>query len=423
MRAQRGRSEEITWGVFGVPRRRSGRSATSTGSTSWSSAAARRTSPPGSRGAARGRSASTSRRPSSRPRGAARRRRARVPARRGERRGRPAAVGELRPRGLGVRREHLVRPAPLAARGVPPAPAGRAPLVPPQHDALDPLRARRGGAARPRRSCGRSAGSAGSSGRARSASSGSSRTASSSGSSAGPASTSSTSSSCTRPTTRATTSTTTAFSADWSRRWPAEEIWVAAKPSVTHRLVLASTSPQRRAILEQLADPVRRRRAALRRARPARRRPRRARARPRAREGALRPRGGTHRRSASTRPSISGSASTRSRATRTTRARCCASSPGARTRCSPASACSGPRVEAVEHAETLGHLPRRSTTPAIDALRRERRVGGPRRRLRDPGPRRPARRADRRRLPNVVGLPGALLLRLLERHCSATCCV
>ena len=37
--------------------------------------------------------------------------------------------------------------------------------------------------------------------------------------------------------------------------WPAEEIWVAAKPLVTHRLVLASTSPQRRAILEQLAIP------------------------------------------------------------------------------------------------------------------------------------------------------------------------
>ena len=71
--------------------------------------------------------------------------RARVPARRGERRGRPAPVRELRPRRLRVRRQHLVRPAPLAPRGVPAPPARRPALVPPQQHALDPLRTRRGG--------------------------------------------------------------------------------------------------------------------------------------------------------------------------------------------------------------------------------------------------------------------------------------
>ena len=46
-----------------------------------------------------------------------------------------------------------------------------------------------------------------------------------------------------------------AFSAEWARKWPAEEIWVAREAPVTPRLVLASTSPQRRAILEQLRIP------------------------------------------------------------------------------------------------------------------------------------------------------------------------
>ena len=75
------------------------------------------------------------------------------------------------------------------------------------------------------------------------------------------ASRSSTSSSSTRPTTPSTTRTTTTFSAEWARKWPAEEIWVAKKPAsdeLDRRLAprsLASTSPQRRAILEQLRIP------------------------------------------------------------------------------------------------------------------------------------------------------------------------
>ncbi len=39
--------------------------------------------------------------------------------------------------------------------------------------------------------------------------------------------------------------------AEWASKWPSEDLWAARKP----RLTLASTSPQRRAILEQLAIP------------------------------------------------------------------------------------------------------------------------------------------------------------------------
>ena len=57
---------------------------------------------------------------------------------------RPAPLGELRPRRLRVRRQHLVRPAPLDPRGAPAAPTGWAALVPAEQHALDPLRSRRG---------------------------------------------------------------------------------------------------------------------------------------------------------------------------------------------------------------------------------------------------------------------------------------
>ena len=60
---------------------------------------------------------------------------------------------------------------------------------------------------------------------------------------------------------------------------------VSAPPAAP--LLLASTSPQRRAILEQLGHSLPRRRAAVRGERPARRRRRRARARARAGEGAV----------------------------------------------------------------------------------------------------------------------------------------
>ena len=49
------------------------------------------------------------------------------------------------------------------------------------------------------------------------------------------------------------------FTAEWAERWPAEEMWKARKIGVSAPpappLLLASTSPQRRAILEQLGLP------------------------------------------------------------------------------------------------------------------------------------------------------------------------
>ena len=47
------------------------------------------------------------------------------------------------------------------------------------------------------------------------------------------------------------------MTAEWARKWPAEEIWVARKRTrpPAPPLILASTSPQRRAILTQLRIP------------------------------------------------------------------------------------------------------------------------------------------------------------------------
>ena len=66
-------------------------------------------------------------------------------------------------------------------------------------------------------------------------------------------------SSCRRPAPRRRTSYYDFVTAEWARRWPAEEIWAARKRDMSAPpappLVLASTSPQRRAILEQLRIP------------------------------------------------------------------------------------------------------------------------------------------------------------------------
>ena len=80
------------------------------------------------------------------------------------------------------------------------------------------------------------------------------------------------------------------------------------------------------------------------------------------------------------------------------RARCSRRSPAGRTRSSPGSASSAASVEL----RRARHDP--CDVPAADRaadrrLRGDRRMGGPRGRLRDPGPRRGARRADRGRLP------------------------
>ena len=94
---------------------------------------------------------------------------------------------------------------------------------------LDPLRPRRR-ASRARCCCGRSGGSAGSSGPASSASSGSCLTASSSPAAAGPASRSPTSFELYAPDDAVDHAYYDTFSAEWARKWPAEEIWVAKKP-------------------------------------------------------------------------------------------------------------------------------------------------------------------------------------------------
>ena len=116
----------------------------------------------------------------------------------------------------------------------------------------DPLRAGR-------RAAGRAAAAAaarardGSSGRARSASSGSSRTASSCGCSVGSGSRSPTSSSSTRRTAPSITRTTRRSRP--SGRGSGRPRRSGSRSSGRERLVLASTSPQRRAILEQLRIP------------------------------------------------------------------------------------------------------------------------------------------------------------------------
>ena len=105
-------------------------------------------------------------------------------------------------------------------------------------------------------------------------------------------------------------------------------------------LALASTSPQRRAILEQLRIPFTAVAPVVRGARPARRRPgrRSCATTPRARRDRCTRR--ARRRSASTRPCISTAGSTARPPTATTRAPCSASSPAARTAWSRGSACS-----------------------------------------------------------------------------------
>ena len=77
-----------------------------------------------------------------------------------------------------------------------------------------------------------------------------------------------------------------------------------------------------------------------------------------------------------------------------------------RTRSSPASACVTPAWEELAPTRPRASPSARSTPRDIAALRRSGRVAEPRRRLRDPGPRRRARRADRGRLPERGRPPG-----------------
>ena len=207
--------------------------------------------------------------------------------------------------------------------------------------------------------------------------------------------------------------------AEWARNWPVEEIWAARKP----RLTLASTSPQRRAILEQLRDPVRGRRARLRRGRrSARRRSDRARPTARRGQGALRPRRRATSRSASTPPSSSTAGSTGRRPTRDDAARDAARARRAeRTPSSRASACSARATDVVAARADATSPSGRSRTRRVDAYvasgEWEGRAGAYA--IQGLGGRL-VERIEGDYL-NVVGLPGALLVSLLE-SARQSCC-
>ena len=167
-------------------------------------------------------------------------------------------------------------------------------------------------------------------------------------------------------------------------------------------LLLASTSPQRRAILQQLGIPFDVVAPRLRGARPARRGPGRSSSRRHARGKAqlgARGRGGPARCSASTRRSCSAAASTRSPRTRPTRSGCSTSCPGETHAVVSGLCLLTPEWEVVEAAATrvtFRDARRRATSPRTSRRGEwEGRAGG----VRDPGPRRRARRAGRGRLP------------------------
>ena len=340
--------------------------------------------------------------------------RARVPARARERRVAAARGRVLRPGRLGVRREHLGRSVPLDRRGgARPAPGRPASccwstatvlvLCLPELDADLPAGTRVPAAVlrhAPLRVAGRQRGRLPP--RLRRLDPPASATT---------ASRSRSWSSC-RATRMRRRAAHDLFTPAWARSWPAEEIWKARKVGVSvppaPPLLLASTSPQRRAILEQLgipfdvvapryeeddppdADPLE---LVLAHAR--------GKARVRGRRG-RRPAGARRRHDASGatagvygKPADAEDAATMLDAPRRPHARAS----------SRASACSRPagrrstsRDDRVTFRPLTAARPRR--------VRRDRRVGGTRRRLRDPGPRRRARRADRGRLPERRRPPG-----------------
>ena len=207
------------------------RSETSSASTSSSSAAVPRTSRRGSRSAARGRSASI---PTPAQLATARDMQAefgaRVPARRGGRRGRAAAGRVVRPRRLRVRRLDLGRSVPMDPRGGAAPATRREARLPAQLDgrrcsAMRPRRRRREPPAAPARSepdrvARHRRGRVPPPGRR--ADRRAAREA---------ASRSSVSSSSTRRKARRRTGFYDYVTADWARKWPAEEIWVARKHS------------------------------------------------------------------------------------------------------------------------------------------------------------------------------------------------
>ncbi len=181
-------------------------------------------------------------------------------------------------------------------------------------------------------------------------------------------------------------------------------------------IILASVSPQRRAILEQLDIPfvvvpprVRRASATIRSSSCANAREGALRRGRRAVPGARRRHGGRRRRRGARQ---AGGRRPKPR-------RCSSACRGARTKSSPASASDRAALGGAAAAR------RRGSRSAADgarsgALRRQRRVAGPRGRVCDPGSRRLARRALEGDYLNVVGLPAALLVRLLAERFPGT---
>ena len=260
----------------------------------------------------------------------------RVPARGSGRRGRAVARCQLRPGGVGVRRERLGRPVSLDTGGGTAAPPGRTPRLLARHAPRPPLlpgRRRRDHAApaavlRPAQRPVDAGGGHRVPADLRRLDPASCET---------PASGSSAWSSCRHRRTRRGTSTTRTTIQNGAGAGPRRRFGSPASAPDPRVDEPAAQSDPRAA-----RDPVRGRPARLRRGRPAGRGPDRARDEARGGQGALRARRTAGSRSVSTPPSCSTAGSTASPGMPTTRPGCCGSSRDARTRSSPACACSAP---------------------------------------------------------------------------------
>ena len=225
-----GRSGDSTGASGTCPSRSCARCPTSPARTWSSSAAAPRTSRPGSRGCgARPVGVDVTPAQLETARAMQARVRARVPAARGERRGRAAAGRVVRPRDLRVRRVDLGRSVPLDPRGGAAAPAGRRARLPRQRHALDPVHAGRGDPADDELRAAVLRHAPLRVGRTTARSSSTSATATGSGCCARTASRSLDLIEIQAPAGRGPAPVRGCRQPEWARRWPSEEIWRARK--------------------------------------------------------------------------------------------------------------------------------------------------------------------------------------------------